>query len=102
MASLTTSASGFLTDLDGLGFVFGFFAFGGVCESSDSSSNALSTTPGASSSESGVGRFFGTVALVFAAGFSVPWGAFFAAALLAVVLLGAFRAAFAFGFWRFR
>lgn len=98
MASLTTSASGFLADLDGLGSVFGFFAFGGVCESSDSSSNALSTTLGASSSESGVGRFFGTMVLLFAAVFSVAWVAFFGAALLAVVFVGAFRVAFAFGF----
>ena len=98
MASFTTSASGFLADLDGLGSVFGFLAFGGVCESSDSSSNALSAALGASSFESGVGRFFDTVVLVFAADFSVAWVAFFGAALLVVVFLGAFRVAFAVGF----
>lgn len=98
MASFTTSARGFFADLDGLGSGFAFFALGGVCERSDSSSNALLPAPDASSSDSGVGRFLDVVVFAFAVGFSVVCVAFLGAALVAVVFLGAFGAALALGF----
>ena len=98
MASLTTSARGFFVDLNGFGSGFAFLAFGGVCERSDSSSKALSPALGASSSESGFGRFLDAAGLAFAAGFSVVCVAFLGTALVAVVFLGAFGAAFALGF----
>jgi hypothetical protein len=98
MASLTTSASGFLAVLVGAGPGFAFFAFGGVWVSSDSSSNVLSFTPEASSSESGFGRFFEDAVLAFAAGLSAVCAAFLGAALTVAVFLVAFGAAFALGF----
>jgi len=82
----------------GAGLGLAFLAFGGVCESSDSSSNALSAMLDASSSESGFGRFFDAVDLAFAAGFNVVWDAFLGAAFAAVVFFVAFGAAFALGF----
>jgi hypothetical protein len=95
---LTTSASGFFADFLGGGAGFAFFALGGVCESSDSSSNASLAGLEASSSESGFGRFLDAVVLDFAVVFSVVCAAFFGAVLALEVFLVAFGAAFAFGF----
>jgi hypothetical protein len=100
---LTTSARGFFAGFFGAGLGFAFFALGGVCESSDSSSNASLAGLEASSSESGFGRFLDAVVLDFAAVFSVVCAAFFGAALAVEIFLVAFvafGAAFAFGFWK--
>jgi hypothetical protein len=97
---LTTSARGFFPDFFGAGVGFAFFALGGVCESSDSSSSASLARLEASSSESGFGRFLDAVVLDFAPVFSVVCAAFFGAVLAVEVFLAAFGGAFAFGFWK--
>jgi hypothetical protein len=73
MASLTISPSDFLFSGLDAGFGLSFLALGGVLESSDSSSKALSTSLEApsSSSLSGLARFLAAVAFGLAEGFDV-------------------------------
>jgi hypothetical protein len=102
IASFTTSASGFLELFAGAGPDFAFFALGGVFESRDSSSNssAWALISEASSSESGLGRFFDAMVLVFAAGLIVVCFTFLGASLAAVAFLVVFGLAFALGFYK--
>jgi hypothetical protein len=82
---LTMSPSDFRLPALGTGFGLGFL-LGGVLDSCDSSSKALSISSGASSSSSlsGLARFLPAVTLGFADGFDAVCAIFFGAAFVVV------------------